>query len=315
MQGRFRRRDVAALAVTAWGVARMASFARRRAPRTLGRVTADVVAVVPARDEERHVASCVRALLAAGVREVVVVDDASSDRTSDAARREGARVVTAPPLAPGHAGKAAACLAGAAAVEGGDWLWFVDADVTVAPDCLSRLLAHADETGAALVSAYGSVLTPAPALAWLLPEVGLSLARRDPAPFASGMCLLVRRAAYPGHDPAAVVEDVALARAMGGASTVLGPDLYRVAMYDSLRDALRGLHRSRSAVPPGWREALWLAAACSPYGYASQVAVSAAARAVSRAPVWPAVGAPLADALLVATRLWPGPATWKGRRV
>lgn len=315
MQGSLRRRDVAALAVTAWGVSRMAAFARRRAPRTLGRVSADVVAVVPARDEERHVASCVRALLANGVREVVVVDDASSDATALVAREAGARVVTAPPLAPGHAGKGAACVAGAAAVEGAEWLWFVDADVTVATDCLSRLLAHADETGAALVSAYGTVATPTKSLAWLLPEVGLSVARRDPAPFASGMCLLVRRDAYPGHDPTAVVEDVALARAMGGARNVLGPDLYTTAMYDSLSDALRGLHRSRSAVPPGWREALWLAAACTPYGYASQVAVSAAARAVSHAPVWPAVGAPLADALLVATRLWPGPATWKGRRV
>ncbi|HEX8004299.1 MAG TPA: glycosyltransferase [Mycobacteriales bacterium] len=313
-----QRRDVAALAVTAWGVSRMARFARRRAPRTLGFVTAGVVAVVPARDEERHVGGCVRSLLAAGVREVVVVDDVSSDATARVAREAGARVVAAPPLRPGQVGKAAACRAGAAAAGKPAWLWFVDADVTVAPDALSRLLAEADDTGAALVTAYGRVATPTAGTAWLLPEVGLSLARRDPAPFANGQCLLVRRDAYPGHEPYAVVEDVALARAVAArhaTSAVLGPDLFTVAMYGSLPAALRGLHRSRGAVPPGWREALWLAAACTPAGYAAQVAVSAAARAVARAPVWPAVAAPFAEALLVAVRRWPGRATWKGRPV
>ncbi|HEV2890139.1 MAG TPA: glycosyltransferase family 2 protein [Frankiaceae bacterium] len=306
-----QRRDLAALAVTAWGVSRMAAFARRRAPRTLGEVAADVVAVVPARDEERRVGGCVRSLLATGVREVVVVDDGSTDATGRVAAEAGASVVTAPPLAPGHAGKAAACLAGARAAGEPEWLWFVDADVTVAPDALSRLLA----VEASLVSAYGTVETPTVGLAWLLPEVGLSLARRDPAPFANGQCLLVRRDAYPGHDPTQVVEDVALARAAGGARNVLAPDLFRVALYDSLPDALRGLHRSRGAVPPGWREALWLAAALTPAGYAAQVVVSAAARAVSGVPVAPAVAAPFADALLVLTRLRPGRATWKGRPV
>lgn len=313
---------LAPLGVVAWGLARMARFAAHRPPRVLGPATgADVVAVVPARDEEASVGGCVAALLAAGVREVVVVDDASSDRTAAAARAAGARVVAAPPPAPGDVGKAAACLHGAAETESA-WLWFVDADVVVAPDSLARLLAEADESGAALVSAFGSVATPTPGTAWLLPEVGLSLSRRldlDTGVFASGQCLLVRRDAYPGHDRAAVVEDVALARDVAARGhltrAVLAPDLYGTVMYATLGEALHGLRRSRGAVPPGPREALWLAAACTPAGYAAQVVVSAGGRLVSGAPVGPAVAAPFADALLVATRLRRGRATWKGRPV
>lgn len=308
-----------AYGLTAYGLVRMTRFAAFTAPRVASPWSADVVAVVPARDEAATVGACVRALLATGVREVVVVDDASADGTRAAAEAAGARVVTAPPLAPGQVGKPVACRAGGAATDG-EWLWFVDADVVVAPDALSRLLAAADESRAALVSALGRVATPTPAAAWLLPEVGLTLARRldlADGTFASGQCLLVRRAAYDaagGHDTGAVVEDVALARALTARGavvrTVLGPDLYETTMYRTLGEAWRGLLKNTAEVRrrPAV-EAAWLAATLlgGRRGYAAQVAVSAGGRLVSRAPLWPAAAAPAAEVWLVAN--W-----WRGRR-
>jgi cellulose synthase/poly-beta-1,6-N-acetylglucosamine synthase-like glycosyltransferase len=311
----------------------MARFAAHTAPRVAGPwpgEAADVVAVVPARDETRGIARCVNALRANGVREVVVVDDASSDGTARLAAAAGARVVTAPPLPSGDLGKPAACRSGAAATAG-EWLWFVDADVVVAADALARLLATAEESGAALVSALGRIATPNAAMAWLLPEVGLTLARRvdlADGTFASGQCLLVRRAAYDdagGHDVTAVAEDLALARALTARGlvvrTVLGADLYETAMYANLADAWRGLLKNAADVRRSpLAEAAWLAATLlgGKRVYAVNVVVSAGGRLVSGAPVWPAVAAPFAEMFLIAN-WWRsrrrGQVEWRGRAV
>jgi cellulose synthase/poly-beta-1,6-N-acetylglucosamine synthase-like glycosyltransferase len=318
--------------MTAYGVVRMARFARHTAPRVPGPyAAAGVAAVVPARDEAGVIGACVAALRATGAGEVVVVDDGSADATADVAAAAGARVVAAPPLALGQVGKPAACRAGAAAARDAVWLWFVDADVVVAPDALARLLAHADETGADLVSALGRVATPTLAARWLLPEVGLTLARRldlSDGTFASGQCLLIKRSAYAatgGHDVRAVVEDVALARAVtargGRVETVLAPDLYETTMYATLGDAWRGLLKNSAEVrTKPLTEAAWLAATLAGGlpGYAAAVVVSAGGRAVAKAPVWPAVAAPLAELWLIAN-WWRArrraPVPWKGRRV
>ena len=86
--------------------------------------TAKVAAVVPARNEESTVGSVVAALGRAGlVDEVVVVDNASTDATADAAAAAGARVVVC-----GEVGKGQAMRAGAAATDA-DVLLFADADL------------------------------------------------------------------------------------------------------------------------------------------------------------------------------------------
>lgn len=92
-----------------------------------------VSVVIPARDEEATVAGVVAPIVAAHLRragsglvdEVLVVDDASSDRTGAAAKGAGASV-----LRLGRsAGKGAAMLEGARAASG-DLVVFLDADVT-----------------------------------------------------------------------------------------------------------------------------------------------------------------------------------------
>jgi len=66
-----------------------------------------ILAVVPAHDEEPRVAAVVQALVGQGLP-VLVVDDGSSDRTGEAARAAGARVLSLRP----NRGKGAALKAG-----------------------------------------------------------------------------------------------------------------------------------------------------------------------------------------------------------
>lgn len=83
-----------------------------------------VIAVVPALNEERAIASVVEAVLAVGVIDgVVVVDGGSSDATAERARAAGALVVVER-----RRGYGRACLTGARHVDGAEVILFVDGD-------------------------------------------------------------------------------------------------------------------------------------------------------------------------------------------
>src|SRR5687768_18318840 len=79
-----------------------------RSPATTVPRRARVVAVIPARDEEDVIGTAIRSLRNQkfeGELRIVVLDDDSSDRTADVARRHGAEVISAEPLPPGWTGK------------------------------------------------------------------------------------------------------------------------------------------------------------------------------------------------------------------
>ena len=60
----------------------------------MGHSTADITAVVPARNAEHLLPGCLEALRQSGVAEIIVVDGLSTDKTVDIARAAGARVLS-----------------------------------------------------------------------------------------------------------------------------------------------------------------------------------------------------------------------------
>lgn len=132
---------VAALLQLAWGYLNIPSL--RDAP-PAGPSAPRVSIVVAARDEERHIAAAVTALLRQRYPsyELIVVDDRSRDRTPEilaplARLHERLRVVRVDELPAGWLGKNHALHAGAGHATG-EHILFADADVMLREDALAR---------------------------------------------------------------------------------------------------------------------------------------------------------------------------------
>ena len=185
-----------------------------REPPPAGSLPLSAISVlIPARNEEHGIAAAVQSVLQTnGVEfEVIVMDDASSDRTAAiveaiAAADPRVRLQQAPALPAGWNGKQHACWALAHAARF-PVLCFVDADVRLAPEALPRMAAFMLSQKAALVSGFPRQITET-TLEWLLLPLihfvllgflPLSRMRKttDPA-FAAGcgQFLMVDRQAY-----------------------------------------------------------------------------------------------------------------------
>lgn len=119
-----------------------------------------VSVIIPARNEEHNLPALLSSLETQSVRprEVLVVDDGSTDRTAEAARRHGATVIASEPLPEGWRGKTWACHQGAQAATS-RLLLFVDADTWFEPNGLARVLAT--YTGGAFsIGPYHAVRRP-----------------------------------------------------------------------------------------------------------------------------------------------------------
>ncbi len=116
--------------------------------------------LIPARNEERGIAACLKSIQAnSDVEwEAVVLDDHSTDNTAETVRQLAEsdpriRLEHAPELPAGWSGKQHACyvLAQHARYE---TLMFLDADVRLEPDALARIEGFLHTSGAALVSGF-----------------------------------------------------------------------------------------------------------------------------------------------------------------
>jgi glycosyltransferase involved in cell wall biosynthesis len=97
----------------------------------------NVSVVIPALNEEEPIAGVVRECLATKIpREVIVVDNGSSDATADRAREAGARVVSEP-----RPGYGRACAAGVRVVSPeSDIIVFLDGDGSDCPEFIPQLV-------------------------------------------------------------------------------------------------------------------------------------------------------------------------------
>lgn len=122
------------------------------------KISADQLSIiVPARNEEQNLPTLLRSIAAQSLRprEVIVVNDASTDRTAEVARQAGAVVLDSQPLPEGWRGKTWACHQGAQAATG-ELLLFLDADTWFEPEGLGRVLLAYDG-GALSVGPFHSV--------------------------------------------------------------------------------------------------------------------------------------------------------------
>jgi glycosyltransferase involved in cell wall biosynthesis len=170
-----------------------------------------VSAIVPARNEETTIVAAVSSLAAQPeIKEIIVVDDQSSDGTAAELERLSSRypqlrVLQTNALPNGWVGKNYAVSLGAAQATG-DWLLFADADGVHLPSSTARALADAAAAGAGLLS-----YSPEQEMhTWweraLIPFIYVRLAQRfsydavnDPlsqAAAANGQYLLIRRQEY-----------------------------------------------------------------------------------------------------------------------
>lgn len=246
-----------------------------------------VSVVVPARNEERSLGTCLRSLARSryGRFEVVVVDDRSDDRTAEVARTvaeereageegthgpERVRIVEGEPLPEGWIGKPWACWQGYREARG-DLLLFTDADTVHGPDLLRRAVRALDDDRADAITVAGRQELGSFWEKVVQPQIFVTLAFRFPDlrdPVEPGRCgraaangqyLLFRREAYEavgGHEGVRgeVVEDLRLAQRICRSGRRL-----------SVRMAEEGLatrmYRSLGEMVEGWSKNLAIGAA------------------------------------------------------
>jgi glycosyltransferase involved in cell wall biosynthesis len=242
--------------------------------------------IIPARDEEQNLPSCLDSLLAQSDEffllgrdwELIVIDDASTDRTRLLAMEmtvahQGVRVLEAPSFdlrgaTRAFTGKTNACWFGAQQSQGA-WLLFTDADTLHEHGDLVRALHEVERHHAALLSYSPRQIVSGVAQHTLMPLIFSELATvyppkevNDPErrlAAANGQFLLVERDAYfavGGHRAVgkSVLEDVDLAfnikRSKRGLRFRYAPDALSTRMYRGLGDMVAGWTKNLALLFP-----------------------------------------------------------------
>lgn len=243
----------------------------------------DVSILIPARDEEGVIEGAVRAALASRPCrvEVLVMDDGSSDATAEIVGRiakedRRLRLLEAPPLPAGWAGKQHACYA-LARQAAAPLLIFVDADVELGPDAVARIKRFIDVRDVDLASGFPRQITGSfgekliiPLIHFVLlgylPLLGMRLSNSPGFAAGCGQLMAVRRRAYRDLDGHAAIktsfhDGIQLPRAFrrSGRRTDLfdATGLAVCRMYDNARDVVLGLAKNAHEGMAG-KVAIWV---------------------------------------------------------
>lgn len=293
---------------------------RSHRPASAGAVA--VTVCIPARNEAANIEACVRAALACGGAEVEVCayDDHSTDGTGAILRRLAdedprVRIVPTLPLPEGWNGKMWGCDRMGRAAQG-EWVLFTDADVRLAPECLSQAVTSAESLRCDLLSTVPRQITGSWAEDAVVPLIhyvllgylpmGRMRATLDPAASAGvGQFLLARRDAWLKIDgyarfPGTMHDGIRMPREFrrSGLRTDLfdGTSLAQVRMYRGLAQTWRGFAKNAyEGLGSPWL--LLLVTALHIFGQVAAWAIAAAGivAAVAGLPV-PAGAAALAAA-------------------
>jgi 4,4'-diaponeurosporenoate glycosyltransferase len=194
-------------------------------------------------------------------KEIIVVDDGSTDATAEVARRYGVQVVSAPAKPARWSGKSWACWTGAQAAAG-LVLLFLDADVRLSRSGISRLWSTFERDGG-LVSiqpyhvvekAYEQLSSFFNVIVMMGPNCFSLLGRRLNPTGAFGPCVMCDRSEYlkiGGHKAVKeeIIEDIPLGKlfkaAGGRISCYGGKDCVTFRMYpDGFRQLIEGWTKS-----------------------------------------------------------------------
>jgi len=228
--------------------------------------------VIPAKNEGEPIRRCLESALAQSYPsfEIVTVNDRSTDNTGaiidelaakNPDRLRAVHLTENPPA--GWTGKCNA-LHHAVPQARGEWILFIDSDVTLEPNALRQTMAYCMQRDHQMVSLIlhvtdrtliDSLITPVAASA-MFGLFAIPMSNRDSQPdnaFANGQFILIRRDAYDkvgGHEAvkSAFSEDVALARLVKKAGyrprTTLGDRSAHVRMYSTFSTGMRGWSRN-----------------------------------------------------------------------
>jgi len=231
-----------------------------------------VSVIVPARNEEDNIGTCLESLMRQDYPnyEIVVVDDRSTDSTADIVRRLAAtdpriRLVKGERLAGEWLGKSHALHQGVQ-VARGSWYLFVDADTWHHPRSISSCLLHCLAKKVDMLSLYPHFVCASFWEKVIQPAVGRIILFAAPLLLvnssarvwrifymAIGQFILIRKGVYEGVGGHAAVrslvaEDVELAKRVKKAGYRLhflyGIDLLHTHMYHCFSEIWRGWSRS-----------------------------------------------------------------------
>lgn len=229
-----------------------------------------VSVLVPARNEENAIGTLLKSVSASPppVFEIIILDDNSDDGTASVARsfvQKDIRVsvINGEPLPPGWLGKNFACHQLAAAASG-EFLLFMDADVTISPGAVQYIIADMLKNSIGFASVFPTQKMRSAGEFFLVPMMNWLLLTFLPLRFiytkknpsfaaANGQLICISRETYTllgGHQSVKQnpVEDMALVRAAKKAGikckTYLGGSEVSCSMYNSLSRAVAGFSKN-----------------------------------------------------------------------